>query len=60
MPQPAVSNALRRANEFANVPTVMVFHTRVVEADLTKVGAAIAKDAFLNVKWFRKTSRAVH
>jgi len=35
MLQPAASNALRRANEFANVPTVIVLHTGTAKADLT-------------------------
>src|SRR4029453_16980517 len=60
MPQPAASNALRRANEFANVPTVIVLHTGTVKADLTKTGGVFAEGAVLSVKRFCRTSRAVH
>lgn len=60
MAQPAASSALRRANEFANVPIVIVFHTGTVTADLIGVGGTMAVGAFLSVKWFRKTCRAVH
>src|SRR6476660_8058311 len=60
MPQPAASNALRRANEFANVPTVIVLHTGTAKADLTGVGEVLAEEVIRTVKWFCTTSRAVH
>ena len=34
MPQPAASNALMRANEFANVPTAIVLHGEASAAEL--------------------------
>jgi hypothetical protein len=45
MAQPAASNALRRANEFANVPIVIVFHAGTPTADLTRTGGLTAKGA---------------
>src|ERR1700742_4069545 len=60
MPQPAASNALRRANEFANVPMVIVLHTGTAKADLMGIGGVLAEGAALSVKRFRRTSRAVH
>src|SRR5882762_6409806 len=60
MPQPAASNALRRANEFANVPIAIVLHTGAAAADLTRIGGIPAEGVRLSVKWFRRTSRAVH
>src|SRR5439155_15182340 len=60
MPQPAASNALRWANEFANFPTVIVLHTGTAKADLTKTGGVLAGGVVLSVKRFCRTSRAVH
>jgi hypothetical protein len=60
MLQPFVSNALRRVDESAKVPSVIVFHTGTSAADLTKTGGTLAEGAFLSFNWFCKTSRAVH
>src|SRR6185295_18608773 len=60
MLQPAASSALRRENEFANVPTVIVRHTGTAKADLTAIGEVLAEGVVLSVKRFRRTSRAVH
>jgi hypothetical protein len=38
MAQLAASNALRRANEFANVPIAIVFHAGTVMAYVTGIG----------------------
>jgi hypothetical protein len=43
MPQPAASSALMRANEFANVPTAIVFHTGTAAADLIGIGGILAE-----------------
>src|SRR5437660_10020244 len=60
LPQPAASKALRRAKEFANVPTLIVFHTGTSMADLTGIGGKSAERDFLSAKRFCRTSRAVH
>jgi hypothetical protein len=52
MLQPAASSALRRANEFANVPTAIVLHTGTAKADLTGIGGVSAEGVVLSVKWF--------
>ncbi len=49
-----------RANQFANCPTAIVFHTGTVRADLIGIGGKLAEDNLLSVKWFRGASRAEH
>src|SRR5450631_2764140 len=58
--QPAAFSALPSAIEFANVPTVIVFHTGTAAADLTKIGDTLAEEVFLSIEWFRRTSRGAH
>src|ERR1700684_3087804 len=60
IPQLAASNASRSANEFANVPTVIVFHTRTSTADLIGIGGILADGSFLSASCFCKLSRAEH
>jgi hypothetical protein len=60
MLQPAASNASIRANVFANVPTVIVFHAGTAAADLIGIGGRLAEGVLLSVKRFRSASRAVH
>jgi hypothetical protein len=50
MLQPAASNASIRANEFANFPTVIVFHTGTVAADPIVIGGILAEGILLSVK----------
>jgi hypothetical protein len=50
MLQPAASNASIRANEFANFPTVIVFHTATVAADPIVIGGILAEGILLSVK----------
>jgi hypothetical protein len=50
MLQPAASNASIRANEFANFPTVIVFHTGTAAADPIVIGGILAEGILLSVK----------
>lgn len=59
MPQPAASNALRRANEFANAPSVIVFHTLGMSPVLTTADGAITGEN-VGTLAFCRTSRAEH
>src|SRR6476659_1828584 len=59
MPQPAASNALRRANEFANAPSVIVFHTLRASPLLTTADGAITGEN-VGTLAFCRTSRAEH
>src|SRR6185437_16289247 len=59
MPQPAASNALRRANEFVNAPNVIVFHTLRTSLVLTAAGGAITGEN-VGTLAFCRTSRAEH
>ena len=55
MLHPAESSALRRANEFVNVPTLIVLHTGTAKADLSIIDCDLAAGVALRVKWFRRT-----